>query len=318
MEFVVDDNVVEKKENSLWVEKYRPVTVDSYIGNDSIKEALKSMIAKGDIPHLLLYGPAGTGKTTLAKLLVNNIPCDYLYINGSAETGIENVREKLKYFSMGAGFKPLKVVILDEADYLSHNAQAGLRNMMESYSVHTRFILTCNFFEKMQPAIVSRCQTYEVKPISKKDVALRLVNILQSEKVKFAQEDIVFCVNTFYPDIRKVINFAQQSNSDGTLKICKENAIEADLLSKLVDLLKNPSKPGVFNEVRQIIVEIDPNSLETVYRYLMDKVEVYAKGKEAIVIVELADSLYQAEQVIPKVRDIPFLACMYKLLRHLK
>jgi DNA polymerase III delta prime subunit len=318
MEFVVEETVEPKKVNSLWVEKDRPQKLDDYIGNESVKEAVKLMLSKKDIPHLLLFGPAGTGKTTLAKMLVSNIPCDYLYINASAERGIDTVRDDLRNFSMGVGFKPLKIVILDEADYFTRDGQAALRNMMESYSSHTRFILTCNYFEKMTPAIVSRCQCYEIKPLVKKDVALKLLSILQAEKVNFTQEDIVFCVNTYYPDIRKVINFAQQSNYNGTLKIVKENAFDIDVLGKLVDLLKNPAKPGVFNEIRQIVVDIDPDTLEQVYRYLIDKVDTYAKGKEALVIVELAESLIQSQQVITPVRDIPFLACCYKLLKHLK
>jgi replication factor C small subunit len=318
MEFVVEDIIKPKKENSLWVEKYRPKGLDDYIGNDTVKTSVQQMIDRKDIPHLLLFGPAGTGKTTLAKMLVNNIPCDYIYLNASAENGIDLIRDKLKYFSMGAGFKPLKVVILDEVDGFSRDAQGALRNMMESYSSYTRFIMTCNHVAKMNPAIVSRCQSFEIKPISKKEVALKLVNILQAEKVNFTTEDVGFCVNTYYPDIRKVINFAQQSNFSGTLKISKENAIEVDMLNKLVDLLKNPSKPGVFNEIRQIVVDVDPNTLETLYRYLMDKVETYAKGKEAIIIIELSESLIQSQGVIPAVRDIPFLACMYKLLKHLK
>jgi replication factor C small subunit len=284
-----------------------------------VVDSVKLMLEKKDINHLLFWGKAGTGKTTLAKLLVKNIPCDYLYINASSENSIDLVRERLKSFSAGAGFHPLKIVILDEADYLSHNAQAGLRNMLEAYSAHTRFILTCNYAEKMSDPLVSRCQAYEIKPISKKDVAVKLATILQTEKVEFTQEDIVFIINTYYPDIRKVINFAQQSNIDGKLKICKTNAIETDFMNKLVSLLSEPTKPGVFNEIRQLVADIDPNSMDEIYQELFNKVNVYAKsGKEGLVIIELAESLYQSKSVIPKVRDITFLACIYKMLKHLR
>ena len=327
MDFVVEEKRALKKDHSLWVERYRPSTMDEYIGNESVKEKFSQFIQKGDFQHILLFGPAGTGKTSLAKILTNNVRCDSIYINASDQNGVEDVRVKMKNYASSAGFNPLKVIILDEADRLTADAQGILRNMLETYSAHTRFILTCNYVEKMIAPISSRVQSFEIKPVSKKDVALRLVEILQNEKVSFTQEDIIFIVNTYYPDIRKVINFAQQStieskdetgNTFFKISISKENAIEIDMLNKLVELLKTPNKAGVFNEIRQITTEFDASSLETVYRYLFDKVEEYAKGKEALIIYELADSMYQAELVIPKVRDITFLACMYKILKHLK
>ncbi len=213
-------------------------------------------------------------------------------------------------------------ILTSNCDRLTPDSQGILRNMMETYSAHTRFILTCNYVEKIIPAIASRMQSFEIKPLSMKDVALKLVSILQNEDVSFTQDDIFFIVNTYYPDIRKMINFSQQSameeNGSLKIKIAKENAIEIDLLNKLIDLLKTPTKPGVFNEIRQLSTELDGGSIETVYRYLYDKVENYARGKEALIIYELADSLYQTELVIPKVRDIIFVSCMYKILKHLK
>jgi replication factor C small subunit len=327
MDFVIEENRTPKKDHSLWVERYRPATMDRYIGNETVKETFAQFIKKGDIPHILLFGPAGTGKTSLAKLLTKSVNCDVMYINASDESRVDDVRIKMKAYACSAGFKPLKVIILDEADRLSPEAQGALRNMLETYSAHTRFILTCNYVEKVIPAIASRMQSFEIKPVSKKDVAIRLVEILQTENVSFTQEDIVFIINTYYPDIRKVINYAQQSTieevgADGVvslkIKISKQNAIEMDLLGRLVDLLKNPSKPGVFDEIRQMTTEFDTGSMETVYRYLFDKVEQYAKGKEALIIFELADAMYQSELVIPKVRDITFLACIYKILKHLR
>lgn len=327
MDFMIEEEKKPKKDHSLWVERYRPATMDKYIGNEGVKEKFSQFISKGDIPHILLFGPAGTGKTSLAKLLTKGIRCDVMYINASDQSGIDDVRVKMKNYASSAGFNPLKVIILDEADRLTQDAQGALRNMLETYSAHTRFILTCNFVEKIIAPIASRMQAFEIKPVSKKDVAIKLVEILQTENVSFTQEDIVFIVNTYYPDIRKVINFAQQStietkdeagNTILKIKIVKENAVETDLLNKLIDLLKTPQKPGTFDEIRQMTTEFDANSLETVYRYLFDKVEQYAKGKEALIIYELADAVYQSELVIPKVRDITFLACIYKILKHLK
>jgi len=326
MDFV-EESRKPKKDHSLWVERYRPQTMDKYIGNDAVKETFAQFIKKGDVPHILLFGPAGTGKTSLAKLLTKNINCDVMYINASDQNSVDDVRVKMKNYACSVGFKPLKVIILDEADRLSPEAQGALRNMTETYSAHTRFILTCNYIEKIISPLSSRMQTFEIRPISKKDVAIRLVEILQNEGVSFTQDDIVFIVNTYYPDIRKIINFAQQSSIEVTdssgktslqIKISKENAVESDMLNKLVDLLKNPQKPGVFDEIRQLTTEFDVNSLETVVYHLFSKVDEYAKGKEALIIYELGELNWQMQLVIPKVRDISFLSCMYKVLKHLK
>ena len=132
-------------EHTLWVEKYRPSDLETYIGNDQLKSKVKHYLDSGDLPHLLLFGKAGTGKTTLAKLLVNNIDCDYLYINASDENNVETVRSKVKNFASTMGFKDYKVIILDECDYITPNAQAAIRNLMETVSLHCRFILSCNF-----------------------------------------------------------------------------------------------------------------------------------------------------------------------------
>ena len=171
-------------EHSLWVEKYRPNTLTTYVGNEHLKEKVKRYIDSEDVPHLLLYGKAGTGKTTLAKILVNNIDCDYMYINASDENKVDDVRNKIKTFASSVGFKDMKVVILDECDYLTPNAQAALRNLMETFSKHCRFILTCNYVERIIDPIQSRCQSYKVVPPSKKEVAQQMVKILNEESVK--------------------------------------------------------------------------------------------------------------------------------------
>jgi DNA polymerase III delta prime subunit len=182
MSFIAFEEVKQTEtQHYLWVEKYRPNTLENYIGNQQLKDTVKGYIEKHDIPHLLFYGTAGTGKTTLAKAITKNIDCDVMYINASDENSVENVRTKIKSFASSVGFRKIKVIILDEADFLSPEAQAALRNMMETYSLTTRFILTCNYVEKIIPALVSRCQTYKIEPLSKKEVAVHLKNILDKE-----------------------------------------------------------------------------------------------------------------------------------------
>ena len=162
--------------HSLWVEKYRPKDLSTYIGNEHLKSKVRIYLESEDVPHLLLYGKAGTGKTTLAKIITSNIDCDYLYINASDENNVDNVRTKIKNFASSVGFKSLKVIILDEADFLTPNAQAALRNLMETFSKHTRFVLTCNYVERIIDPIQSRCQSFKVVPPSRKEVALQSVN----------------------------------------------------------------------------------------------------------------------------------------------
>ena len=171
-------------EHSLWVERFRPTKLENYVGNEHLKAKVERYIKTNDVPHLLLYGRAGTGKTTLAKLIVKNIECDYLYINASDENSVDTVRNKVRQFASTIGFKDMKVIVLDECDYITPNAQAALRNLMETFSKHCRFILTCNFVERIIDPLQSRCQVFEIIPPSKKDVALHLVKIIEQEKLK--------------------------------------------------------------------------------------------------------------------------------------
>ncbi len=162
MSFFANEN--NKKEHSLWVEKYRPQTLSEYVGNEIVKETIQQYLDTNDIPHLLFYGKAGTGKTTLAKLIVNTIKCDSMIINASDENNVDTVRTKVKNFASSVGFAGFKVIILDEFDYMTPNAQAILRNLMETFSKHCRFILTCNYIEKIIDPIQSRCPSFAPAP----------------------------------------------------------------------------------------------------------------------------------------------------------
>lgn len=303
----------EQDHHSLWAEKYRPKTFDDFIGSDSVKQTIKIFLEKGDVPHLMFYGPPGTGKTSLAKLLVRSIPCDHMLINASDENRVDDIRYKVQEFAMTMGNHPLKIMFLDESDRLTPDAQGVMRNLMETYSSHTRFILTCNYQEKLLPAIKSRCQCFEIKPPSKKECAGQLAKILTSEKVKFQPQDIVFIVNSYFPDMRKIINFAQQSDIRGELKIAKENAVESDFKMKLIELLKNPTGASTFADIRQLVADASFSNYEEVYKFLFDHVGDYAPGKEAAVILQLADAVYQSAIVFE--REITFVAAMHKVLK---
>jgi DNA polymerase III delta prime subunit len=246
----------EENNHSLWVEKYRPNKLVDYVGNEHLKSKVETYLESGDVPHLLLYGRAGTGKTTLAKLIVKSLDCDYMIINASDENNVETVRTKVKNFASSMGFKPFKIIIMDEFDYMSQNAQAILRNLMETFSKHCRFILTCNYVEKVIEPIQSRCQSFQIIPPTKKDVAIQMSKILKAEEVEFDPKDLVPIIDASYPDIRKVINTCQLNSHKGKLKVDVQNLLENDYKLKVLDILKsNDDKRNKYMKLRQAIID---------------------------------------------------------------
>ena len=303
--------------NSLWVEKYRPDTLDGYVGNEHILEKVKIYIENEDVPHLLLYGVAGTGKTTLAKIITNQIDCDVMYINASDENSVDAVRDKIRGFASSMGFRKWKVVILDESDYLTPNAQAALRNLVETFSKSTRFILTCNYVEKVIDPIQSRCQTFAITPPSKKEVAKRLHQILTEESVDFNNEDLAVLVNGGYPDIRRVLNAAQRQVVNGKLKIDETSTVQANYTENVVDVLKKGGDmKQQFTEIRQIIADSKVKDFTPLYRTLYDEVDSYASGKVGQTILNIADGQYKDSMVVDK--EINVMAMMLNILMSLK
>jgi len=297
-------------ENSLWVEKYRPKDLSTYVGNDNLKSKVKVYLESEDVPHLLLYGRAGTGKTTLAKIITNNIECDLMYINASDENSVDAVRFKIRAFASTTGFKDMKVIILDEADYLTPNAQAALRNLMETFSRHCRFILTCNYVERIIDPIQSRCQSFKVVPPSKKEVAQQLVSILNQETCTYELDDVALIVNAGYPDIRRVINSAQRQIVDGKLKIDTSSIIQNDYKIKLVDMLTTKTK---LNDIRKLIADNSVSDYSELFRLLYDSVEDYGVGKEPECILAIAGGQHQDVNVVDK--EINFIATLIKIKR---
>lgn len=303
----------EKVDNSLWVESYRPVRLDDYVGNEHLKTKVAGYLETGDVPHLLLYGRAGTGKTTLAKLIVKSIECDYMIINASSENNVETVRNKVTNFASSQGFKKWKIVILDEFDYMTQNAQAILRNLMETFSGHCRFILTCNYVEKVIDPIQSRCQTFQIVPPTKRDVAVQVSKILNNEGIKFEPKDLVPIIDAGYPDIRKIINTCQLNSVKGELKVDTKNLLENDYKMKVLDILKSSDdKRNKYMNMRQTIIDSRVTDFTELFTLLYDKVDEYAPSNTANVIIALSQGQSNHFNSIDK--EIPMAACLIEIL----
>jgi DNA polymerase III delta prime subunit len=291
----------EENNHSLWVERYRPNKLEDYVGNEHLKSKVEGYLESGDVPHLLLYGKAGTGKTTLAKLIVNSVECDYMIINASDENNADTVRNKVKNFASSMGFKPFKIIIMDEFDYMTPNAQAILRNLMETFSKHCRFILTCNYVEKVIDPIQSRCQSFQIVPPTKKDVAIQMSKILKAENIEFDVKDLVPIIDSAYPDIRKVINTCQLNSNKGKLKVDVQNLLENDYKMKVVDILKsNDDKRNKYMKVRQAIIDSKATDFSDLYTVLYDKVDEYAGANTSGVILLLGDGVAKSAVAIDK------------------
>jgi len=302
--------------NTLWVEKYRPSNLDTYIGNEHLKDKVSVYLESGDLPHLLLFGKAGTGKTTLAKILVKNIECDYLYINASDENNVDTVRNKVKNFASTMGFKDYKIIILDECDYITPNAQAALRNLMETFSKHCRFILTCNFVERIIDPIQSRCQSFQIIPPSKKDVAKHIHNILLKENVMSDMKDLKVLIDSGYPDIRRVINSAQRNVVKDKLKLDTTSIIQNDYKLKLLKILKTQDKKTAFKDIRQLLLDNKITDFADLFRLLYDEVDDWGKGHVAECILIIARYELSDTQVVDK--EINSMAMLIELLGVIK
>jgi len=274
----------------LWVEKYRPKNLDGYVFRDeNQRKQAKNWIKEQSIPHLLFSGAAGIGKTTMAKILVNELEIpeyDVLELNASRTNSVDEVRNKITNFVQMIPFGPFKVVLLDEADYLSPNAQAALRGVMEEYHSTSRFILTCNYPNRIIPAIHSRCQGYHIERIDQTEFTARVATILVEENVEVDLETLDLYVKATYPDLRKCINMVQQNVTDNKLQAPnKGDEGTQDWKFDMVELFK----AGKIADARKLLCgKLRAEEMEEVYRWLYDNISIFgneeAQDKAVLII----------------------------------
>jgi DNA polymerase III delta prime subunit len=301
-----------QKEHSLWNEKYRPQTLDSYICTDDTRKKIQEFLDKQDIPHIGLFGIQGSGKSTLAKLLAKNIDCDFIYINATEHRGMDDIKEKVGSFASARSFKPLKIVILDEATHILQASQVLLLNMIETYSLTTRFILTGNYPERLIPPLRSRLQEFKLTSPSKKIIAKHVVNILESENIDFELEDIASIIHHAYPDFRKIINSCQKFTVDNKLVIPSTLNGDEDFYNQILDELKKPNTKSLLN-IRKIVANSGVSDFEDMFRYLYDKVEEYAPMYIGEIIVYIEEYQYHANFRVD--REINFMSLISRILK---
>ena len=278
----------------LWTEKYRPKDVDGYVFTDiSVKEQVEEWIKDGHIPHLLLHGPAGTGKTTLAKILVNQLGIDsydFLQVNASRDNGVDFLKTKIEGFVSTLPFGHLKIVLLDEADYLSPNAQGLLRGLMETYAAQARFILTCNLVHKVITPLKSRCTELHINKTDQVEFFTRAATVLATENVTYEPEVLASYVAATYPDLRKCLNLLQSNSKNAVLLNPKDtDSSTQDYKLVMVDLFKRRK----IKEARKLLCEqVRPEEMDEIFRWSYDNLDLWSKTDEgqdeAILIIRKA------------------------------
>ncbi len=266
---------------TLWVEKYRPKKIDGYVFKDDYqRKMINTWIKDQSIPHLLLSGTAGIGKTTLAKILINELGIeeyDVLELNASRTNSVDDVRDRITNFVQMIPFGPFKVVLLDEADYLSPNAQAALRGVMEEYHATARFILTCNYPNKIIPAIHSRCQTLHFERTDLTEFTARAATVLVEEQIEFELDTLDTYVKVTYPDLRKCLQLLQQNSIEGVLIAPnKGDKGETDWKFEMVELFK----AGKYQDARKLLCgKLQADEMVEVYTWLYQNITIF--GSEA-------------------------------------
>jgi DNA polymerase III delta prime subunit len=304
-----------KKEHTILVEKYRPSTLDTYICTDETRTKIQEYLNNQDIPHLGFFGLQGSGKSTLAKILVNNIDCDFIYLNAAENRSMDDIKEKVGSFASTRSFKPLKIVILDESTHILQASQVLLLNMIETYSLTTRFILTGNYPERLIPPLRSRLQEFKLTPPTKKIVAKHIYEILNKEGVEFELDDLAAIIHSSYPDFRKIINDCQKYIINNKLVLPGILSKNDDVQSKILNELKKPNNK-TFNNIRQIVADNDISSFEDIFRYLYENTNEYAIGNEGQIAIIINECIYQSNFRVDL--EINFFSGISKIIEVLK
>jgi replication factor C small subunit len=289
------------EKNNLWVEKYRPTSLDELVLDPLHKDIIHKFLKEGNIPNLLLSGGVGTGKTTISKILINTLDCDSIILNASSDRGIDIVRNRILMFASMSSFKKWKIVFMDEADLLTPESFYALRNIMETYSKNTRFILTANYINKIIEPIRSRCQIMEFKALPKEFIKKKLSHILAKEKVEYNDADLDTLIESYYPDIRSMINNLQMNTIENRWKVQEVGFRDNE---KVLQYLK----AGDIASIRKM----DLDYVE-VYKYLFDKAEAISSDKATALYISLivAEFLYKEVSIADK--EINFVACLYTI-----
>ena len=290
----------------LWTEKYRPQTLTDYVfRDDDQRQQVKGWVKSGAIPHLLFSGSPGVGKTTLAKILINELGIDgydVLEINASRENSVDTIREKITGFVQTMPFGQFKVVLLDEADYISPNGQAALRGVMETYHASARFILTCNYPNRVIPALHSRCQGFHIERVDVTEFTARIATVLVTEGIEFDLDTLDTYVKATYPDLRKCLNTCQMNSTDKTLTA--PNSSDSQMRDWKIDAVALFKLGNILDARKLMCSSVRPEEMEEVFRWMYDNLELWSKDPEkqdqAIVVIRngLVNTSFVADQEI--------------------